>query len=665
MFRIESPEQRRAFDRCVLNDLAALERLILDGRLERGVRRVGLEQEINLIGPDLRPAMVGPEVLADANAAGLDHVVAEYARFNLEINLEPLPFDARVMDRVHTQLAGDLAELQRHARAHDAEVYLAGILPTLRRYDIQTDALTPLPRYRMLFEATQDLKGGDDYEYHITGLDELHLRDATAVLGGTFTSLQLHWQTDPDQTAAALNWAQLLAGPQLAAAANSPIFLGKRLWHETRIALFAQTSDFRQRHHTGEHEPPRVTFGSGWCEQTPTGFLDIYREDALRHAAYMACDEADRDADPVEMAAALGDDPAAPMPGLKALEFHNGTVYRWNRPCFGVGGTPHTRIENRIIPAGPTLTDQTANAAFWWGLMAALPDADAVYQDLPGTFRFEQANRNFLAAAREGLAVRFHWPGRDRPVAADVLLREELVPLARHGLEMVGVPNAQDRLEPILGRADTGRNGAAWLLDSFEELRGHSGDDEALMAVTALGLRRQAHAGGHDDPVHTWPIPGPDDPHAPGLNPETATAGPPAQDPLRAARLARVDSIMTRDPDCLRSDDALELAVQLIQWRGVTNVPIVDAGVFKGLLDVQRIAEAATTRRPDEPPMPLSTLLRADLATVEPTTPTAEAVALMHRRKLECLPVTQGQQFLGLVTQADLRRTLFHLLSTA
>ena len=65
------------------------------------------------------------------------------------------------------------------------------------------------------------------------------------------------------------------------------------------------------------------------------------------------------------------------LPSLPELRLHNGTVYRWNRPIYDiVGGTPHLRVENRVLPAGPTLVDVLANAAFYYGVIRMLASDD-------------------------------------------------------------------------------------------------------------------------------------------------------------------------------------------------------------------------------------------------------------------------------------------------
>jgi hypothetical protein len=53
------------------------------------------------------------------------------------------------------------------------------------------------------------------------------------------------------------------------------------------------------------------------------------------------------------------------VPALAELSLHNGTIYRWNRPIYDVvDGRPHLRVENRVLPAGPTVVDAVAGGLF-------------------------------------------------------------------------------------------------------------------------------------------------------------------------------------------------------------------------------------------------------------------------------------------------------------
>ncbi len=215
------------------------------------------------------------------------------------------------------------------------------------------------------------------------------------------------------------NIAQAIAGPVLASAVNSPLLFGKRLWHETRISLFQQSIDTRVSDEHIRDRHPRVTFGTDWVHD---GIMDIFKEDILRYRVLLG---ADFEQDSLEMVK------KGITPKLKALTVHNSTIYRWNRPVYGISdnGKPHLRIEARLFPAGPTVADEMANASFWLGLMEGYAN---LYDDITKHIRFDQAKANFYAAARGGLSKQFTWFD-NKKYYADDLIMNELLPVARKG----------------------------------------------------------------------------------------------------------------------------------------------------------------------------------------------------------------------------------------
>ncbi len=404
--------QARAFQQALLKDLAALEYLWDTGALEDGVGRVGAEQEMFLVDRSLRPASVGPEALAAVNDSRL---TTEIGRFNLEANLSPRMFTGCCLREMEDETQELISLARRAAAPFGADVLLAGILPTIRQSDLTASNLTPNPRYYELDRIMKRIQG-DQYHLLIRGLDELQLTHDSVMLEACCTSFQVHFQAPPRRFARLYNTAQLVAAPVLAAATNSPVLLGHRLWHETRIAVFQHSVDERSSSRVARDYPPRVGFGERWVERSA---IEIFREDIARF--------------PVMMTAQVEEDPLevlqrGEVPQLLALRLHISTVWRWNRVCYGVlDGRPHLRIESRSLPAGPTVLDEIANAAFHFGLMASL---DEEYGPVDQKFRFEDVKHNFLAAARHGLGAQFVWLGDDR-VPAGTLILEHLLPLAR------------------------------------------------------------------------------------------------------------------------------------------------------------------------------------------------------------------------------------------
>ncbi|MFB6372837.1 MAG: hypothetical protein ABEN55_06930, partial [Bradymonadaceae bacterium] len=283
--------------------------------------------------------------------------------------------------------------------------------------------------------------------------------------------------------------AQVAAAPVLAAATHSPMLFGKRLWHETRIALFQQSVDTRTTDLHHRELEPRVTFGSQWIEDS---VLEIFREDIARFRLLFGIDV---DEDPMEEL------DAGRIPSLQALCLHNGTVYRWNLACYGISeGKPHLRIENRVFPSGPTPVDEVANAAFWFGLMSGLV---AEHPEVRNDMEFATAKNNFFSAAREGLSAPLAWfDGHTRP--AGELIQQELLPLAYDGLESSGIDS--DDIERYLGiiveRVESQQTGSQWMLDSFHTMNEERGLAERVAALTAGEIERQNEG----DPVHEWSL---------------------------------------------------------------------------------------------------------------------------------------------------------------
>ncbi|HJQ26071.1 MAG TPA: CBS domain-containing protein [Blastocatellia bacterium] len=618
------PQALRAFIRSLLNDLRALRQIIGDGMIESDTRRIGAEQELFLVNPAWRPAPVAMPVLERLSDP---HYTNEIALFNLEINLEPLGFAGDCLVEMERQLQSLIARARAAARDSNAEVALAGILPTVRKSDLGLENMTPKPRYSALNDALKHLRGWA-YEMKIAGLDELNLRHETWMMEACCTSFQLHFQCGVDEFANLYNLAQAVTAPVLAAAANSPLLFGRRLWRETRIPLFEQSIDTRNASYHLRERHPRVSFGSQWVKQS---VLELFEEDLARFRVLLGACEAE---DPF---AALGQ---GRVPRLDALRIYNSTVWRWNRACYGItDGKPHLRIEARALPAGPTVADEVANAAFFFGLMSGLSHE---VSDVAGALRFEQAKMNFLAAAQLGLEAQFEWFGGDVLPAHELIL-DRLLPAARAGLQAQQITDGDRYLDIIEARVRSGRTGAQWMLDSFAEMRKHGTRDETVTSLVATMARRQ-HEG---QPVHTWPL-------ADVLEEEVA----------RTSYLT-VEEFMTTDLFTVHQDEPLDLVVNLMDWNRVRHVPVEDEqGRLVGLLSVfevlRRLDENAGQGQAE--PVAVSQVMQRQPLVIPPDTPTLAAIALMRRNKVDCLLVVKEGRLIGLLTERDFIHVAARLL---
>src|SRR5918912_532471 len=379
----------------------------------------------------------------------------ELAQFNVDINIPPRSLSGDVLCGLETDIRASLNNAEEKARGVGAHMVMVGILPTVTDRHLDESSFSANPRYQLLNEQIFAARG-EDLDISIAGVERLSTYADTMAPEAACTSVQLHLQVDPSDFGVHWNAAQSIAGVQLALAANSPFFYGKELWRETRIPLFEQATDTRSEELRAQGVRPRVWFGERWV----TSIFDLFEENVRYFPALLpVCD----DEDPVDTLA-RGD-----IPKLGELRLHNGTIYRWNRPIYDVvRGLPHLRVENRILPAGPTVVDLLANAAFYYGLVRVLSDEE---RPLWTQMSFSAAEENFHVGARDGIDARVYWPGVGEVPVAELVLRR-LLPQAHEGLERMGIGAAdRDRLLGIIERrCVTQRNGATWQSAVFHRL---------------------------------------------------------------------------------------------------------------------------------------------------------------------------------------------------
>lgn len=604
-------DRRHRFTKALLDDLKALERIVGAGSIETGIRRVGAEQEMFLVDADQDPAALSPQILELLD----DRFTTELGRFNLEANLPPLPYGGEFLRSLEAHLT-DINNVSRAAAQKlGGDVLLVGILPTLQRAHLGLDYMTPNPRYFELNRVMTELAGGR-FKTQIEGTDELRLEHDNVMLEACNTSYQLHWQVDADEFSQAYNIAQLITAPLMAASVNSPCLLGKRLWHETRIALFEQSVDVRHEAGAARGQTRRVGFGDHWVTG---GALELFRENIAHHRVVLSQDTGEFSTRQLD---------AGEMPPLKALCLHNGTVYRWNRPCYGVvDGVPHLRIENRILPAGPTIIDQVINAALFFGLMAGMPKH---VPDPIARIPFDACRANFVAAARQGMYAGFHWLD-DRDIAADVLLREELIPIAREGLLSGGTDPADvDRTLGLLEeRVSTRRTGALWLLQSLDKIPGDNDLDRHRKVVSQLA-EKQAKG----QPIHRWTL-----------------AEPGRENDWRAG-FRRVEQVMSSRLFTVGPDDVVDLAASLMDWKHIRHIPVEENGQLVGLLSSRALLRIIADGG-SEKTVAVRDVMRTEVVTIGPEETPLRAIDLMKEHSLGVLPVVQDGKLIGIVSERD------------
>ncbi|WP_406098746.1 glutamate-cysteine ligase family protein [Streptomyces sp. NBC_01013] len=471
--------------------LEGLGRLLAERRFDRPRNLMGMEIELNLAGSDGMPKMLNGQVLDRIASRDFQ---TELGMFNLEVNIVPHNLSGRVLDQLAEELRTGLGYADRKAAEVDAGIMMIGILPTLGREDMVRSNLSDVDRYALLNDQMVAARG-EDFSLDIEGVERLVCTSGSITPEAACTSVQLHLQVTPERFADVWNAAQAVAAVQVAMGANSPFLFGRELWRESRPPLFQQATDTRPPELQNQGVRPRTWFGERWVDSA----YELFEENLRFFPPLLPiCD----DEDPLRVLDDGG------VPRLQELVLHNGTVYRWNRPVYGVAdGVPHLRVENRVLPAGPTVADVIANTALYYGLVRALAEESRpVWTRMP----FTAAAENFETACRRGIDAELLWPRPGRSggltrVPAVKLVRDELLPLAAAGLDAWNIePADRDHYLGIIEeRCRRRTNGASWQADTYHRARESGlGRDEALAAMT----RRYAELMQAGEPVHSWPV---------------------------------------------------------------------------------------------------------------------------------------------------------------
>lgn len=610
----QSKKERQSFLHNLLKDLKALEFMLKNDLFEKGIQRIGAEQEFCLVDDNYCPSDKGPDILKE-----IDHpqFTTELAKFNLEINLNPYELTKDCFSLLEAELNETLDLAHSAAHNHKNKVLLTGILPTISPAELSLDYMTPNPRYFLLGDVIRDIRGSD-FELHIQGIDELIIRHDNILFEACNTSFQIHLQIRPEDFVDQYNWAQAISGPILSVCSNSPMLFGRELWSETRIALFQQSIDTRDKDTGIRERQARVYFGKDWIRNS---ILDIYEDDISRFPLLLSI-EVD---DSME---ALNN---GQIPKLKALAMHNGTIWKWNRPCYGVGGgKPHLRIENRYIPSGPSVEDEMANMALWIGVMKAMP---AEYKNMWEKLEFEEARENFHKAAKSGLGIGITWEGKS--YSASQFALEKLIPWAKDGLTACGVDKADiDRLLGVIeNRVKTRQTGTKWMVKNYRSVKRDLDREDALVTLTASMYQRSTSG----KVVSQW------------------SDIDPADQEKYIRNYTRVDQVMTNEIFTVQADDLIELVEHIMRWRNIRHVPVEDSsGNLIGL--VSNRALQAFQDEMDKQQITVEEFMTKNIITVQPSMSIKDAMELMLKEKIGCLPIVKNEKLIGLITDTDMTR---------
>ncbi len=461
------PQDFADFEERLGRETLLLCRWLEEGRFKSGPNMGGFELETWLVDADARPMGVVEDFLER-----LDNPLAtpELATFNLELNSSPRELRGSALSDMYKELSDTWSHCSDVAAELQARLVMVGILPTAKATDFVMANMSPLHRYHALNEQVLLQRGGEPLRLDVEGSDELLLEHDDVMLESAATSFQIHLKIDVEEGVRFYNAAKIISAPMVALCANSPYLLGADLWDETRIPLFEQAVAVGN-----SRLNQRVTFGVRYMESS---IAECFQANWRRYPILLP---------------RLMDEPEE---NLAHLRLQNGTIWRWNRPLIGFDAEhrPHLRIEHRVVPAGPSVLDSIANAAFFYGAVSAL----ARRQVAPETqLSFQDARKNFYLAAKSGLEAEIQWLDAKRVILPQ-LIQEILLPLARDGLLSLGIDGeeADYWLGIIRARVDSRRNGAAWQRAWVER---HGFDMHGLMQTYI-----EHQTGGR--PVHEWQI---------------------------------------------------------------------------------------------------------------------------------------------------------------
>lgn len=625
---VSNQESMQKFVKNLLADLQALEYMLDNDWFDKGITRVGAEQEMVLVDNNtLGPAMIAMKALEQMK--DYEWVETELASFNLETNMIPRELKGDCFAKMYNENEGNLKKIQKRLDKLSTTLVLTGILPTLRKYHLSLDNLTPKKRYRALMDSIADQLIGSSFELNLEGIDELKLKHDSPMIEAVNTSFQVHLQVSPDDFVKMYNISQALAAPVMAISANSPIVFGKRVWHESRIAMFQQALDTRASHEHMRERSPRVSFGKDWLQES---ILEIYREDISRFRILLS---ADMEEDSLAMIQ------EGEVPKLRALQVNNSTVYRWNRPCYGISdnGKPHLRIENRVLPSGPTVIDEIANAVFWLGAMLGMAHK---VEDIRDKMSFDDAKDNFTKAAKFGIDSKLTWFDDEKITVCDLVVKK-LIPIARKGLKLHNVDPADIKkyLGIIEARAKSHMNGARWQLRSYTKLKKQYSKDESLAILTAAMIKNQKA----NIPVHEWKM-------------------PKAKDLLKyIPKGLKVADFMQTDLITVQPDTIIDLVAEMMDWKNISCCPVEDKkGKLVGLVTINKILQYFVKNKQLREVHKVEDIMVSDPITITDDSSITKALKVFKKNDLKCLPVTRHGELIGMITENDFLRITGRLL---
>ncbi len=453
-----SAEEYKAFSERLYQCLEALKHQMQTPRFGQGQHKIGAELENYIVDSNGDVLALNKEIIEAANKS---NYTVELNKFNLEINFEPVDVSNNAFSSLQAEMDYYLGNLRRTAKDFSAQIIPIGILPTLSHQHLTPEFMSDFARYRALSKSLYQMRG-EHFQVHINGEDELLFSCDHVGLEGANTSFQFHLMIEPQDFSRVFNATQLTSALAVAVSANSPILLNKKLWDETRIALFKQSIDSRLRNSVEWRQPSRVSFGHGWVRENA---WELFAETV---ALYPPIFPVLSKEEPLQMIQ------QGKTPNLEELCLHMGTTWPWNRAVYCGSNDGHVRIEMRSLPAGPTNKDMCANVAFATGLALGLKDS---INDFLAIMPFRFAEYNFYRAAQNGLDASIVWtdPKKHQPIEMPIIeVISAMLPVAERGLKLMGISDEEIKyyLSIIEQRIEKKMTGARWqkqMVKHFEQ----------------------------------------------------------------------------------------------------------------------------------------------------------------------------------------------------
>ena len=588
----------------LIKEVEILEKLIENEQLE-DYGRIGAEQEFCILDNNYRANPINSKILKKVSKEGF---VNEIAKFNMELNTEPIDINKNCLKKLENILTKKINIVKKYAADFDSSVILTGILPTVRKYDLRYENITQNPRYFELCESINRIRG-KNFNLRIRGIDELVFEHDTPLVEGCNTGFQFHLQIGPKDFTKMYNISQLIAGPVLSVSVNSPMLFGKRLWHESRIAVFQQSTDTRiiSGYHPGTL--PRVTFGNDWVKKS---IIEIFKEDIIRYKILLKSLKKFKNLN-------------TKNPKLEALSLHNSTVYRWNRPCYGIyKNKPSLRIESRMFPAGPTILDEIANSAFWLGLMMFFKKSEIF--NFSETIEFDDARSNFYSAAQQGIDCTFKWLNGKR-IDARKLILNDLIPKAAIGLSSINIDpkDIEKYLNIIKERTSLRKTGSRWIIDSFDLLSKKVSNQNALTTITSKIIQNQKE----NIPIHKW-----------DLAKNSVLINNPSK--------LLVEECMDRYIYSVYEHESFSLATKINDWKKHNYIVVINIkGKITGELTKDILTNNEFLKQKNK--IIIKDIMKKNPVTIKPDENILTAIKLIKRKKLEMLPVVENKLFIGIL----------------